>query len=42
MFIAKGADVNAKDGSGLTPLYYASKYGHKDAAELLRNNGGVK
>ena len=33
--LADGADVNAKDHTGSTPLYYAALYGHKEVAELL-------
>jgi len=34
------ADVNAKDGSGVTPLDWAAKNGHKAVVELLRQHGG--
>jgi len=33
--LSKGADVNARDKSGKTPLYWACYLGHKDAAGLL-------
>ena len=39
--IANGADVNAR-GKGyekITPLFYASRYGCKEIAELLIANG---
>jgi len=37
--LAKGADVNAKDGDGYTPLHSAVYYGHKEIAELLIAEG---
>ena len=37
--IADGADVNAKNDSGLTPLHFAAWGGHKEIAELLIENG---
>jgi ankyrin repeat protein len=33
--LAKGANVNAMNDSGLTPLMLACRYGHKDAVDLL-------
>ena len=33
--IEKGADVNVEDGTGWTPLMYASAQGHTETVELL-------
>jgi ankyrin repeat protein/L-ascorbate metabolism protein UlaG (beta-lactamase superfamily) len=41
MLIEKGADVNAKDPHGRTPLYYAARYMHKGICSLLKEKGGV-
>jgi ankyrin repeat protein len=37
--LAAGAEVNAKDGDGWTPLYGAAWWGHKEVAELLIAKG---
>ena len=34
-----GTEVNAKDGTGRTPLHWAAWVGHKEIAELLIENG---
>jgi len=38
--LAAGADVNAKDGIGGTPLYIAAFYGSQRTRDLLRQHGG--
>jgi len=40
LLIAKGADVNAKDEDGETPLNRAIKVKQTDLADLLRKHGG--
>lgn len=37
--IGKGADVNAKDNNGNTPLHWAAKDGQKEVAALLIEKG---
>ena len=37
--IAAGTDVNAKTGSGWTPLFHATIWGHKEIVELLIAEG---
>jgi hypothetical protein len=39
LLIAKGADVNAKDDTGMTPLNYAAIGGHTEVTELLIAKG---
>jgi hypothetical protein len=39
LLLAKGADVNAKNNDGFTPLHSAAAQGHKDVAELLLAKG---
>ncbi len=37
--LTNGVNVNAKDEDGVTPLYWAARYGHSQVAELLIANG---
>ena len=37
--LVRGADVNAKDGLGWTPLYYAEERGRTELVELLKQHG---
>ena len=39
--IANGAELNARDISGITPLRMAIGYGHKEVAALLQKNGAL-
>ena len=39
LLIANGADVNAKNKFGWTPLHHAAEYDHKELAELLIAKG---
>ena len=39
MLIDAGANIESKSLSGLTPLLYAARYGHKDVAEILLKAG---
>ena len=40
LLIAKGADVNAKDEDGRTPLDATSVFNKTETADLLRKHGG--
>jgi ankyrin repeat protein len=40
LLIANGADPNAKDIEGETPLNWVEEGKHKETAELLRKHGG--
>jgi len=39
LLIDKGADVNAKDRDGKTPLSLAQEKGHNEIIELLKKRG---
>lgn len=39
VLIANGADVNATNNCGYTPLHWASKHGHSESAAILVKNG---
>ncbi len=39
LLLSKGADVNAKDKDGKTPLRYALDYKHPNVASVLRQHG---
>ena len=40
LLIARGADVNAKNKAGVTPLGAAGKNGFAETARLLKQHGG--
>jgi len=40
--LEKGADVNAKDGSGMTALMYAIKRGNEEIINFLKEKGVKK
>ena len=40
LLITAGADVNAKDANGRTPLDWAIAFEHSETADLLRKHGG--
>ena len=42
LLIASHASVNALDGDGHTPVSLAIKNGNTDAAEFLRQHGGLE
>jgi ankyrin repeat protein len=37
LIVNEGANINAKDNDGMTPLNYAVKNGHKDVLAFLRD-----
>jgi hypothetical protein len=39
VLLARGADVNAEDSSGVAPLHYAAVMGHTDVIEILLAGG---
>jgi ankyrin repeat protein len=38
--LAAGADINARDNNGETPLTFATKAGNNQVAKVLREHGG--
>jgi tetratricopeptide (TPR) repeat protein len=40
--LEKGADVNAKDGSGMTALMYAQQKGYAEIVNFLKEKGAIK
>lgn len=41
LFLEYGADPNASDKKGWTPLHIASLFGHRDIAKLLLDRGAI-
>ena len=39
--LAAGADVNARDGKGRTPLKFAQAFGHFDCIRVIEDAGGM-
>jgi ankyrin repeat protein len=39
LLLANGADVNAENNAGSTPLYLAVVEGHENVVELLHQHG---
>ena len=42
VLLAAGADVNARDDEGKTPLDYASLNDHSKAVQILIASGGIR
>ena len=42
LLILKGADINAKNGDGRTPLDLAIEHKNAEIADILRKHGGKK
>ena len=39
LLLDRGADIDARDGSGATPLYNAASWGRREVVELLLARG---